>query len=78
MRVIGEGPQLLLQPIVEFFRPLALQEGFHLRTAMEELAPVAPSGVFGIGQYHTLRIAAVPGILGGLHLLARRFGGEWR
>src|SRR5208337_2388537 len=48
--VVGEGPQRLHQPIIEFAIPLAGQERPNLVAADDELAPIAPHRVFGVGE----------------------------
>jgi glycerol-3-phosphate O-acyltransferase len=40
-----EGPQLLDQTVVQFARPLALQQRLRFGTPAWELRPVAPDGV---------------------------------
>src|SRR5215210_6683057 len=64
------APQLLDQPVVELPSPLAFQEGDYLLTTPEELVAVAPLGVFGVGLRDLFGVAGIPGVLGGLYLLA--------
>src|SRR5581483_11528612 len=70
--VVGEAPQLLLQPVVELPGPLAAEEVDDRFAAPEELVAVAPLGVDRVGKRDALGVARVPGVLGGLHLLPRR------
>src|SRR5205823_8385914 len=70
--VVREAPELLAQPVVELARPLALEELHDRLATAEELVAVAPLRVLRVGERDALRIARVPGVLGGLHLLARR------
>ena len=76
--VVVVGPQFLDQPVVEFTRPLAFEEGLHLRPADRKLGAVAPRGVHRVGQRHTLGIARNPGVFGQAHLLPGRLCGERR
>ena len=47
--VVGEGPELLDQPVVELLRPFARQERDDLLAAAGELRPVSPVAVRGVG-----------------------------
>src|SRR5262249_414414 len=76
--VLGERPELLDQPVVELLRPFAGEEADDLLPPTSELGAIAPIAVRRIGQRHALRIAGIPGILGGAHLLDRGFAREWR
>ena len=62
--VVGEGPQGLDQPVIEFALPLAGQELADLVAADHELAPVPPHRILGVSEGHTVRVAGVPGVLG--------------
>jgi hypothetical protein len=78
MRVAAEGPQLLDEPVVEFLRPLAAQEGLDLLATDRELGAVAPAGVFRVDPRADFGVARVPGVLGAAHLLRRSLFGERR
>src|SRR3954447_21953356 len=75
-----DGPQLLDQAVVQLALPLAGQEGHDLVPAVDELRPVAPLGVDGVGARDLLGIAGIPRVLGHAHLLDGglvREGREW-
>ncbi len=77
--VAGERPEFLLQAIVQFPFPFALQEFDDLGAAIYKLGTIAPFGVFGVGERDALGVASVPGIFGSLNLLARGlFGKRWQ
>src|SRR5215467_14307095 len=76
--VAVERPQVLAQRVVQFPAPLAAQELYDLRPAGEELVPVPPDRVLGVGPRDPLRVAGVPRVLGGLHLLPGGLLGERR
>jgi hypothetical protein len=73
-----EGPQALAQGVVQLACPLGGQELDDLGAPGDERAAVAPVRVRAGGQRDPARIPAVPGVLGGLYLLAGGLGGEWR
>src|SRR5262245_2661953 len=74
-----ERPQVLAQPVVELaLLPLALEEGDDLVAPVEELVAVAPLRVGRVGLRDALGIERVPGVLGGLDLLAGGLLGERR
>src|SRR5215210_4100050 len=58
--VLREAPEVLLQPVVEFAPPLALQERDYLIAALEELVAVAPLRILGVSQCDLLWVACVP------------------
>src|SRR5882672_2924247 len=79
--VFLKAPEFLAQAVVQFLRPLAAQELADPVAPREEFGAVAPLGIRRVGECDTVRIARVPGILGGLDLLACRFereGRQWR
>ena len=76
--VVGSGPDFLDQAVIELLGPFTRQETDDLLAAGDEFGAFAPRAVRGIGQRHANRIAAVPAIIGGAHLLAGGFGGERR
>src|SRR3989442_1731192 len=76
--VAREGPEFLLQAVIQLAIPFAAQKLDDLRAAVQELGTVAPMRVLGVGERDALGVAAVPGVLGGLDFLARGFFGEWR
>src|ERR1700751_2040393 len=59
--VLGEGPELLDQPVVELLGPFAREEGNDLLPPVDELGTIAPIAVRRIGQRHPLRITGIPG-----------------
>src|SRR5947207_5751797 len=74
--VLVEAPELLAQAVGELLRPLAAQEVDDRVPALEELVAVAPGGVRGVRGGDPLGVAGVPGVLGRLHLRARRLLAE--
>src|ERR1700730_1052944 len=77
--VLAESPDFLDQAVVELAVPLAGQERFDRRTAVQEFGAVAPVAVARIGERDALRIARVPRILGEAHFLNRGFEREgWK
>ena len=72
-----EAPQLFLEPILLLAFPLAPEKFTDCLSALEELGPVAPLRVLGVGECDAIRVAAVPGIFGRLDFLASAFLGEW-
>src|SRR5690606_1100525 len=76
--VVGEGPEVLAERVVELPLPLAGQEGDDLVATGDELVAIAPDRVGRVGESDPLRVAGVPGVLGGLHLDAGGFSGERR
>src|SRR5688572_19933633 len=74
--VAREGPELLDQPVVELFLPLALQEGDDRAAAGEELRAVAPAAVVAIGKGDALGVPRVPGVLRHADFSRRRLGAE--
>src|SRR6516165_9673651 len=76
--VAVERPHVLAQRVVQFAAPLAPQELGDLRAPGEELVPVPPHRIHGVGARDPLRVPGVPGVLGGLDLLAGGRLGERR
>jgi hypothetical protein len=79
--VAGAGPQFLDQPVVQLARPFALQKRPYLFASDRELGAIAPAGILGVDQHHTIGIARVPGVLGQPHLergAVRRVGRQRR
>src|SRR5690606_8342842 len=74
--VARERPQRLAQGVVELALPLLGQELDDRVPAAQEPVPVAPDRVLAVGERHPVRIAGVPGVLGGLDLLLRGLEGE--
>src|SRR5205807_4762078 len=62
--MVGEGPQGFDQAVIEFPIPLPREELPNLVTADNELAPVAPHRIFGVGQGYAVRVAGVPAVFG--------------
>src|SRR5262249_14961843 len=71
--IFGEGPQVLDQPVIELSLPLAGKEFLNRSPACDELAPVAPHRILGVGQGHTCRVARVPRVLGQPYFSPRAF-----
>src|SRR5258706_442223 len=74
-------PEFLDKAVFQLARPLARQKGLDFVTASEEFGAVPPDAAGCIGERDARRIAAVPAIFGGAHLLCRAYGGkggEWR
>src|SRR5207302_11500286 len=74
-------PEFLDEAVFQLARPLARQKGLDFVTASEEFGAVPPDAAGRIGERDARRIAAVPAILGGAHLLCCAYGGkggEWR
>jgi hypothetical protein len=76
--VAVEGPQVLAQRVLVLARPLRGEELDDLGAAGDEGVAVAPDGVLRVGERHPVRVAGVPGVLGGLDLLGRGLTGEGR
>src|SRR5919199_729160 len=55
-------PQFLDQSVVELPRPFALQKTHDLRSAEDELWPVAPPALGAVGEGHLFRVTGVPSI----------------
>lgn len=70
-------PQLFDQPVVQFARPLAFEEGLYLRAPNRELGAVAPDRVRRIGLCYALWVTRVPGVLGEADFLRRSLACEW-
>jgi hypothetical protein len=66
--VLPKAPQALAQNIIELAFPLGGEERDDLRAAGDELITVASDGVFGVREADAVRVAGVPGVLGGLDL----------
>src|SRR5690348_10313069 len=73
-----ERPDFLDESIVELLRPLALEELDDGRAPGKELCAITPRAIYRVCQRDALRVARVPGILGGARLLCRRVARERR
>ena len=71
--MVGEGPNLFDEAVLELDLPLASKEGFDGRTPLEKLGTISPPAVLRVCQGHTRRIATVPGIFGHPGLLRSSF-----
>lgn len=60
-----ERPSRLAQDVVELVLPLGGQETDDLVATLDERVAIAPQGVDAVRTGNTLRIAGVPGLLGG-------------
>ena len=67
------GPKLLYQAIIQFTLPFAREKSDDLVAASHKLCAVPPLAVEAVGQRHSARIAAIPGIFGRLDLLTGGF-----
>src|SRR5258707_6899029 len=76
--VVGVTPQLFHQAIVQFFGPFSTEKGFDRLPTRKELRPVAPLRIRGVARRDPLRVAAVPGVLGGFDFQKSRFSRERR
>jgi hypothetical protein len=76
--VAVERPQVLAQGVLLLACPFRGEEGDDLGAAGEEGVAVAPDGVLGVGEGDFVRVAGVPGVLGGLDLPRRGLAGEGR
>jgi hypothetical protein len=77
-RVALKRPKFLAQAVIGFAAPFPAEKLNDGGTAVHEPGAVAPLGFDGGGERHALRIAAVPGVLGGLDFLPGGFRGERR
>src|ERR1700679_1769342 len=71
--ILAEAPKFLDESVVEFPCPLSREKRNDCGASLDELGPVSPRAVHGISECHPGWIARVPPILGGAHLLERRF-----
>ncbi len=60
--VIGKGPELFDQAIIQLFFPLAGEETFSLLAIGSKLSAVTPFGIQRVGERNFLRVAAIPTI----------------
>src|SRR4029079_16731710 len=61
--VVGEGPKIFHQPVFKFSVPLAHKEASNRFSALNELTPVSPHGIFAVAHGDPLRVARIPTIL---------------
>ena len=61
--VVGKGPQFLDQPVIKLSRPFAGEKGLYGFAAGEELSPISPLAVRGVGKRDLGGIARIPAIL---------------
>ena len=73
-----ERPELLDQAVVQLPAPLPGEERHDLVAPFDELGPISPDAVLGVGERDGARIAAVPAVLRRPNLLRGGFGGEGR
>jgi hypothetical protein len=76
--VLGEGPKLFDQTVVEFLRPLAGEKSDDVLPSSHKLLAVPPARIEGVGESDLLWISRIPAIFGETHLLDRGFAGKWR
>ena len=67
--VLGEGPELLDEAIIELLHPFARQERDDLGATAEKLRPVSPVAVRGVDQRNQFRVAGIPAVLRASDLL---------
>src|SRR5260370_25962783 len=60
--VVGEGPQVLDEPVIELPFPLAGKESADRSAAGYEFTAVAPDRVLSVGQGHAVLVAGVPAV----------------
>ncbi len=73
-----EGPQLLDQPVVQLFRPLAPEKRDDLVPAVDELRTVSPVRLLRIRHGDFFRLTRVPGVFSEANLHNSRLASEWR
>ena len=76
--VVGTGPHLLDQPVVQLPGPLLPQELHDLLAALHEGGPVSPPAVGRIRHRDGIRVLPIPRVLGAPNLLDGALGGERR
>ena len=69
--VVSERPELLHEPVVQLFAPLAIQKRFYGIASRKKFFPVAPVGILGVREGNNFRVARVPGIFGRLWRMGR-------
>jgi hypothetical protein len=73
-----ECPEFLDQVIVKFLCPFARQKRDDPGPAMDELRPVPPIAVGGVGQRHPFWVAGIPTVFGASNLALSGFSREGR
>jgi hypothetical protein len=63
-------PELLDQAIVKLLAPLPSEELYDGFSASQELCPIAPDAIWGVGKRDTLRVTRVPSVFCHPNLLA--------
>jgi hypothetical protein len=71
--VLVKRPQLLNQTIVELLTPFALEKFSYGFAALEKFRAISPATILRVSERHSIRIAAIPGILGHADLLHGSF-----
>ena len=73
-----EGPELFDQAVVEFATPFSGEECDNLFATVDELGPVSPSAVDGVGESDLFGIAGVPSVFGFADLCGGGLASEGR
>src|ERR1700722_12817606 len=76
--ILVKRPKRLLQTIVQFASPFAMEKRLDLLAPRQKLRAVAPFRINGVRQHDPLRIARIPQIFRDLNLLGRGFRRKWR
>lgn len=76
--IVGEGPKLLDESVVQLFRPFPFEKCLRLCASPRKFSTIAPLRLLGIGQGYPGRVTAVPPIFGEAYLFPGGFFGERR
>src|SRR6267143_5515449 len=74
------SPKLFNQPVVQLFRPFALQELDDLLAPLGKLGAISPARVYRVGEGHLFRVTRIPSIFSQPNLLNGSItskGREW-
>src|SRR6266550_5438760 len=74
----GVSPEFFDKPVVQFFRPLALQKLDDLLPSVRKLGAVSPTRVDCVSQGHLFRITRIPSIFRQANLLNGSLASERR
>ncbi|MNP34617.1 hypothetical protein D3C76_1279140 [compost metagenome] len=76
--VVGEGPKLFDQTVVQLLLPLTSEETLGFFAIVCKLGAVTPFGVQGIGERNFFRLAGIPAIFSEPDFFNRRFASKRR
>src|SRR6202040_3211390 len=62
------SPELFDEPVVQLFRPLALQKLNDLLSSMRKLSAISPARVDSVSERNLFRIARIPAVFGQANL----------